>query len=300
MPMAPSSNAKPAAAKAPLAGAVSVPVPAPEQVPARKAVSAPPASPRSPGPIAPPAADATLAVPFPAPAAANPASAAAALERIRAAYEYGDIDEVVDWSRQVTEGRLHSTAQERARALRYLGIGLFLTGRTEGAEAAFFELLRARPDVRLDPKTTRPDVVAFFEQVRQRHAQEIQIAARDNNPKSFLRNFLPPLGQFQNGQRARGMTIGALEMVSLGTMAATYAILKSWEHPGHTFPGREDDARALKFVNYVSLGVLAATYLFGVIDGIAHYPDSPAEDPSAPPPTATNLSLGPTGLTLEF
>jgi hypothetical protein len=227
---------------------------------------------------------------------ANPATAAAALERIRAAYEYGDIDEVVDWSRRVTEGRLRATVQERAHALRYLGIGLFLTGRTAGAETAFFELLRARSDVRLDPKTTRPDVVAFFEQVRLRHAQEIQIAARDNNTKFFPWNFLPPAGQFQNGQRARGITIGALELVSLGAAAVTYGILLSWEHPGHTFPGREDEAHALKFVNYVSVGVLAATYLFGVIDGIAHYADLPTEDP----PTATRFSLRPTGLTFEF
>jgi len=289
---------------------------------AGRLVTAAPAPLAAPPPVAAPASGNTTTATVPSAAtgaiggaaaaapAPTPTSARAALERTRAAYEYGDIDEMVEWSRQVTEGKLEPTPTERANALRFLGIGLFLTGRAPGAETAFFELLRIRPESRLDPTTTRPDVVAFFEQVRHRHTQEIEAAARANNPKFFLWNFLPPIGQFQNGNRALGFTIGALELVSVGTAATTYALLRHWEGHDLTFKGHEQDARAMKIVNWVAVGILAATYAFGVVDGIAHYGER-ADDAGVTgangSPTAYNrraraahLSVAPNGFTLTF
>jgi len=223
-----------------------------------------------------------------------------ALERARAAYEYGDIDEMVASARQVSEGQLHPTPSQRAYALRYLGIGLFLTGRAEGAETAFFELLRLRPDSRLDPQTTRPDVVAFFEQVRLRYAEPIRDAARANNRKGFAWNFLPPAGQLQNGHTARAITIGGVELLALATSVTTFALLKSWQGPHNTFPDHEDSARAVRTLNWAATGILAATFLYGVIDGIAHYSDPQDDTPAAPPTPTAHLSLSPTGLSLTF
>jgi hypothetical protein len=201
-----------------------------------------------------------------------PVDAAAALEKTRSAYEYGDMEMVVDEARAVAEGRVRPTPAQRAQALRYLGIGLFLTGRTEGAEMAFYDLLRLKPGVRLDPTTTRPDVVAFFENVRARHASEIMKAAENRGGKRFIWNFLPPLGQFQNGHAARGWTIAAIELLSLGAAIGTYAQLKSWENPDdHTFGDHTDDARTFRTLNYLSVGVFAATLVVGVVDGIANY-----------------------------
>ena len=107
--------------------------------------------------VAGPADPAPAAHPTESSPARAPVDAAAALERARAAYEYGEMEDVVDSARLVAEGRLTATSAQRAQALRYLGIGLFLTGRREGAETAFFDLLRLRPSSRLDPTTTRPD-----------------------------------------------------------------------------------------------------------------------------------------------
>jgi hypothetical protein len=204
---------------------------------------------------------------------APPIDAEAALERARAAYEYGEMEMVVDSARLVAEGRLHPTPAQRAQALRYLGIGLFLTGRQEGAETAFFDLLRLRPRARLDPTNARPDVVAFFEDVRRRHAAEINEAASNRPGKSFTLAFLPPLGQFQAGHKARGITFAALEVLTLGTAIATDLQLRSWdsEAPGHTFGSHQSAAQTLKSINNVSVALFATTIAIGIIDGVASY-----------------------------
>jgi len=219
--------------------------------------------------------------------AAVPVDAEAALERARAAYEYGEMEMVVDSSRLVAEGRLHPTAAQRAQALRYLGIGLYLTDRQEGAETAFFDLLRLRPRMRLDPTNTRPDVVAFFETVRRRHAVEINEAASNRPGKSLLLAFLPPFGQFQAGHKARGITFAALEVVSLGGAIATKLTLDAWnKYPGNTFmppsdetgTNHQDGARTLKSLNWVSVALFATTIVIGMVDGVASYVAVEPED----------------------
>ncbi|HEY2728438.1 MAG TPA: hypothetical protein VGK52_00775 [Polyangia bacterium] len=249
-------------------------------------VPAPPSAPATPAPAVT-APGATTAVTAPGATTAVPADAEAALERARAAYEYGEMEMVVDSARLVAEGRLHPTPAQRAQALRYLGIGLFLTDRQEGAETAFFDLLRLRPHTRLEATTTRPDVVAFFENVRRRHAAEINEAASNRPGKNFALAFLPPLGQFQSGHKARGITFAALEVLSLGAAIATDLQLRAWDkYPGHTFmplpgqPGEShaDAARTLKTLNYASLAVFAATIVIGIVDGVASYVAVEPED----------------------
>jgi hypothetical protein len=197
-----------------------------------------------------------------------PATAFAALVRATAAYEYGDMVQVVDAARPVAEGTLPSSVEQRARALRFLGIGLFLTNRVLGAENAFTELLRVDPRARLDPTTTRPEVVAFFENIRHRHV------AHERASRSFIWNLLPPVGQFQNGEPAAGWTIGAVEVAALATLVSCRLISLSWYNPDKTYgPGgsRNGDEHTVRIVEYASAGVLGAAYLYGVIDGIVHY-----------------------------
>lgn len=232
--------------------------------------------PSEPAPSAEPKAapaEAPATINVPGTTSTPPVDAEAALARARAAYEYGEMEMVVDSARLVAEGRLHPTEAERAQALRYLGIGLYLTGRQEGAETAFFDLLRLRPNTRLDPTNTRPDVVGFFENVRRRHAAEIKEAASNRPGKSLALAFLPPMGQFQSGHKARGITIAALEVLSLGTAIATDLQLRSWDsqYAGHTFGPHRGTAETLKSINNVSVAVFAATLVVGIIDGVASY-----------------------------
>ena len=223
-----------------------------------------------------------------------PSNAFAALVRAEAAYAYGDMVQVVEAARPVAEGTLPCTVEQRARALRFLGIGLFLTNRTLGAENAFAELLRVDPTARLDPTITRPEVVAFFENIRH------QRRAREQASHHFIWNLLPPVGQFQNGHTVKGWIVGGVEFASLATMVSSALISYSWHNADNTYGkdgSHNSDERVLRVVEWASAGVLAATYLYGVIDGIVHY-YRPVEEASS------SLSLlvfpGGGGLRLTF
>jgi hypothetical protein len=254
------------------------------QVPAAAPAMAP--TPAAPATTAPPAAAEQP----------TPTDAASSLKRVRASYEYGDIDDVVEWARPVAEGRLPATPAERAYALRYLGIGLYLTGRAPGAEAAFFELLRLRADSTLDPRTTRPDVVTFFEQVRARHVDQIHAAARENNHKIFALNFLPPVGQFQNGQRGKGLVLAGLELASLATTVTTYALLGHWQQADLTCDKSVgyDTCNTVRIVNWVALGAFITAYGVGVLDALGNYSDLPDET------SGPRVALTPNGLSVSF
>jgi hypothetical protein len=213
-------------------------------------------------------------------ASAPPATAVAALDRANAAYEYGDMKEVVDSARPVVDGAIEATPAERLQALRLLGIGLYLTGRPTGAEAAFLEFLRSRPKARLDPTSTRPEVVAFFEDVRRRHRSDIEDAARARTRRSLVWNFLPPIGQFKNGDYGRGGIILGLEATSLATAITTNLLLHKWHQPGpgNIYGEHTEAAKTVQTWNYISVGVLAASYAAGVVDAFLrsdHEPEEP-------------------------
>ncbi len=197
-----------------------------------------------------------------------PTNAFAALVRAEAAYAYGDMVQVVDAARPVAEGTLPSTVEQRARALRFLGIGMFLTNRALGAENAFAELLRIDPAARLDPTTARPEVVVFFENIRH------QRVVRERASHHFIWNFLPPVGQFQNGDTAKGWIVGGVELAAIATLVSCRLVSYSWHNPDNTYGpqgSHNSDERTLRVVEWASAGVLGATYLYGVIDGVVHH-----------------------------
>jgi len=207
----------------------------------------------------------------------TPTTAVAALDRASAAYEYGDMTQVVDATRPIIDGALPATEAERAQALRFLGIGLFLTGRQGGAEPYFVELLRLRPRIKLDPATTRPEVVAFFEEIRRRHADELNEVISSQSRRTLAWSFLPPLGQFQNGDRMRGWIILGFEAAALAGAVTTRLVLESWRGSGDTFEGRTNTASALRTINHVSVALLAITYIAGVTDALLRDRGEPDE-----------------------
>jgi hypothetical protein len=198
----------------------------------------------------------------------RPESAAAALIRAGAAYEYGDMNQMVEAARPVADGLLPASLDEQKQALRLLGIGLFLTNRPLGAESSFLELLRKDPKARLDPTTVRPELVAFFENVRR------QQLSRERSYRRIVWNFLPPLGQFQNGDRASGWTLLAIEGTALATVLTTTVLFRKWHNSDNTAGtngDRYDAAVAMKTTNLIANGVLAAAVIYGIIDGLVGY-----------------------------
>ncbi len=217
-----------------------------------------------------------------------PKDAAGALVRASAAYQYGDMNQVVESARPVAEGSLPSTPEEQIQAFRLLGIGLYLTNRPLGAETAFAELLRKDPNARLDPTTTRPELVAFFESLRHR---------RIARSRKLYWNFLPPLGQFQNGDSTKGWVILGVGVLSLATATTSTVLLNSWEQTGYTYGSHQRIARPLRTVNWIAVGALAATYIYGLFDGMVGY-SKPLEE--GEPPLSLRLLPGGGGLGFTF
>jgi hypothetical protein len=220
-----------------------------------------------------------------------PPDAAAALVRAAAAYEYGDLNQVVEAARFITEGSLPATQEQQAEAFRLLGIGLYLTNRPLGAEAAFTELLRKDPRARLDPTTTRPELVAFFESLRHQHL------TRQRSTRKVFWNFIPPGGQFQNEDNVKGWVILGVGFVAAATTATSYALFEKWKISAGNLSTHYDAANAMKTVNIVSGAVLIAVYVYGVIDGLVGY-SKPLDD--SRPPVSLHFFPGGSGLGFTF
>lgn len=232
-----------------------------------------------------------------APARTVPATAAAALDQAAAAYEYGDLRVMIDSARWVAEGAVPTTIEERADGLRFLGIGLHLSGRLDGAEAVFTQLLQLRPEARLDPTTTRPEVVAFFGELRRREDRRRQ--QREAASKHYAWNFFPPVGQFQNGDRLKGGLLLAVEAAAAGGAIASYLVLRSWcRESDKTCPGHPD-ADELKTFNYAAIGVLAGAYALGVLDAVLSYGRA-AREPESRGRVSTRVHILPNGLALSL
>jgi hypothetical protein len=160
----------------------------------------------------------------------------------------------------------------RAEAHRIYGLALFLLGLRAESEAALLAYLKLEPDAHLDPALVPPDALVFFEDVRARHAGElIQRRPRPRAKKSWALNLLPPFGQFQNGDRAKGWILAISGVALLAANLTTYAMLTSMcssEERACDDPGT---ARTLRAVNITSGVALVGVYLYGVVDGYIGY-----------------------------
>jgi hypothetical protein len=221
----------------------------------------------------------------------RPTTAAEALDRATAAYEFGDLHQMIDLARLVAEGALPGNEDQRATALRLLGIGLYLDKRLEGAEKAFVDLIKLRPRTNLDPSVTRPEVVGFFRDVRRRHEPK----------KHLVLAFLPPFGQFQNDTPVRGWIIGGLEVATLGVAVTSRLLLGSWRssQSGECTASNTEMCDRMKVVNKIAVAGLAATWAFGVVDALLNYKTQEPDGPRAANRRDVALSILPNGAALR-
>lgn len=151
------------------------------------------------------------------------------------------------------EPRLQS-GQKIVEAHRLLGVAYLFQKQDQEARTEFRKLLQIRPDYRIDPLLSPPEVVDFFNTVRQEHAAELSSleakrASAEKRAKedcqnsraepvviekrlrrnSYYVNFIPfGAGQFQNSQRLKGWAFlggqATLGVISLSAQIANLAL----------------------------------------------------------------------------
>ena len=203
-------------------------------------------------------------------------------------------------------------------AWRMLAISEYHLGDQAQARSAFVNLLSIDPDFALDPFLVPPPVVDFFDRVkreaepslaplraRRREVREQQRLAEEARRKLLAEeggraatklirvqervyafNWMPfGAGQFQNGDRTKGMALAAAQvvvgLVNLGAIAAHSQIaddrsrLCTSSQAGCSRPPYTDsDRRLLRNIDaakYVSAGLFWALYAYGVWDAHRHF-----------------------------
>ncbi len=169
------------------------------------------------------------------------------------------------------------------------------------ASEQFLRLIRKDPEYQLDPQLYSSAIIDFFDGVRADNADEldairaergaangdanggvdtiyIQRAVRDN---VFALNFVPfGVPQFQNNQPVKGTALAMSQGLSLAVNVSAYTWLTVLVRQNNgRFPLAPDNTEGpqkvladnLQLTMYVSLGVFAALYIYGVIDGISYY-----------------------------
>ncbi len=198
-------------------------------------------------------------------------SPAAALKSARDEFDFGNYEHVVGRLRPIVEAlelaRELPEKADRLEALRVYGIACTLTDRRTAAEGAFLLLLREEPSTRLDPALVRPEAVAFFDEVRARHRDELLTASRKSRrPAVWALDVIPLAGQLQNRQWKKAIVFGAVELALLATNITTGALLDHYAGPHDDFSGHRTAFDPLRDVNWISFGVLLGVTAAGLID----------------------------------
>ncbi len=188
-------------------------------------------------------------------------------------YMEGRYKEAAERLRPLVQTRVLKDRADQKEALRAYGVSLYLSGAKAGAERAFRDLLRLDRAEKLDPEYVRPEVIVFFEYVRNKYQAELTTVVR-KAPKVWV-NMIPPWGQFQNGHRTKGYLLLGGEIAFGVTSITTFALLASWNDETGEYKGHEDDYDIVKPINIVAFSITAALVIYGVVDGLYYYYKTP-------------------------
>jgi hypothetical protein len=245
-------------------------------------------------------------------------------ERGRIAFGRGEYLRAMELLRPLLYPELRlETEGEVVQAHRMLGVANLFEGRPAEAKVEFRKLLELRPDYRFDPLLDPPRVVDFFNSVlkeeedeiaaleAKRKKQEAERAAQRREEAERLRvatakvilyerhsyvlNFVPfGAGQFQNGQRRKGLAFAGAEVglavISVGTFVTNFWLFGLQPHrrclqaqpvdasgvngkcPDDQVDHSDEDlSRNLLRVQVVSGGLFFAVAIWGAIDAIRHF-----------------------------
>lgn len=236
-----------------------------------------------------------LAQPSATPAVAPAADPAVALREANAAATAGDWSRVSAYVQPLLARQLERA--DLAEAHRLAGIAAMFEQPPayERADYHFLAYLKIDLDAQLDPALYPPEVVNRFNEVRVRHAAELK-ALRPRRKRYAVLSVLPPFGQFQNGERTKGIVIGSLLGAFAITNVTTFFVLRSWCTPvsrdgnqSVTCDERDaDTATTLRGLNIAAGVGLIATYVYGVYDGVRGYRRESRERSLLPYASSTN------------
>jgi hypothetical protein len=179
---------------------------------------------------------------------------------------------------------------DRAEAHRLAGLSSFFLGRREQAEQHFLAYLRIDLDAQLDPALYPAEAIIFFNDIKAKHSAELR-ARRPKGKRYWVLNVLPPWGQFQNGQRTKGLVVGGMLAGFLAANVTSYVLLRRWcsEADGTCDDptDRVQGARTARTINIATGIGLILTYAYGVVDGAVVYKRQSREQAIQPFMTTT-------------
>ena len=258
------------------------------------------------------------------------------LKRARDRFEFGAWADAAGTLRQLLSSGRSLTEEEAVDAYRMLGIAEYHLGDLPQARSAFLNLLSNDPDFTLDAFLVPPPIVELFDAVKRenedalaplreqkralreqaRLAEEARRRLLAESPPTkvvrvqerlYLFNWMPlGAGQFQNGDRAKGVAIAAGQItagaVNLAAIIAHAQLADNMPRctsaePDCSRPPYSDSDRELlatmDAVKYVSAGVFWALYAYGVWDAHRNYvPIVETEITPGQPGATLKLGLG--------
>lgn len=214
---------------------------------------------------------------------AEPRSTSDALREANAAALAGDWAQVASLVDPLFHRSLSRT--DLGEAHRLAGIAAFFAQRAAEAEGHLLAYLRSEPLGQLDPALYPPDVVQFFSDIASRHRAELVVLHTPPPRRQWIYNLLPPIGQFQNGDRTKAYVLGGMLGALLIANLTTYYYLRAWcDHTDGTAggaltctdgPAGSSDAthlaRRIRPANIATGIAFWVVYAFGVYDGFAGY-----------------------------
>ena len=231
------------------------------------------------------------------PATQAPADPALALREANAAATAGDWARVSAFVQPLLARQLDRA--DLAEAHRLAGIAALMAQPADRgiAEQHFVAYLKIDLDGHLDPALYPPEVVNFFNDVRARHSAELN-ALRPKGKRYALLSLVPPLGQFQNGDKTKGIVIGSMLGAFAITNVTTFLVLRSWcshvSGDGGSSSTCDDGgehasaATTLRGLNITAGVGLIVTFAYGVYDGIRGYRQDTRERTLVPFATSAN------------
>jgi hypothetical protein len=215
------------------------------------------------------------------------------LDKARSSFRGGAFPEAI----ALLTGLLYPTSRlseagELAEAHLLLGIAFFEVGRKESAGRELEAALFLDGNLAIEPGVFSEEAVGFFvakkaEQARTARAeQERTRLARERaavrrflasavvvEKRNYLLNFVPfGTGQFQNGQRGKGIAFA----ISEGVLAGTSIGLLSYQVLRYGLNGRVpreevDGVRRIQVLQVAAGAAFYGVWVWGVIDALLHY-----------------------------